>query len=130
MDERIRRTVRDRAGDRCEYCRLSQSFDALPFQVDHVIAQVHHGASSLANLAWSCFDCNVYKGPNLAGIDPETGRITPLYHPRNEKWDEHFRWAGAAVIGTTPQGRATIDVLRINLPSRVEHRRLLAAQEP
>lgn len=125
MDERLRREARERAGDRCEYCRIPRSTDLLPFQVDHIIAEVHHGETAITNLAWSCFDCNVYKGTNLAGVDPDTGLIVPLSHPRKDHWQDHFRWQGARLLGTTLNGRATIDVLRLNLPSRVEHRRLL-----
>jgi hypothetical protein len=125
MDARRRRQVRERAGDRCEYCQAPSAGDALPFQVDHVIAEAHHGPSTLDNLAWSCFDCNVFKGPNLAGIDSNSGEVARLFHPRKDDWDQHFEWNGPVLIGKTPQGRATVDVLRINLPSRVEHRRLL-----
>jgi hypothetical protein len=125
MNERLRRQIRERAGDRCEYCRVPRLTDQLPFQVDHVIAEVHHGATTLDNLAWTCFDCNVFKGPNVAGIDPETGQIVRLFHPRNDRWNDHFRWDGPRLLGATTHGRATIDVLRINLPTRVAHRRLL-----
>jgi hypothetical protein len=125
MDERLRRLVRERAADRCEYCRVPQSFDAMPFQIDHIIAEVHHGPTEAENLAWSCFDCNVYKGPNIAGVDPDTQAITRLFHPRTDKWQEHFSWSGARIEGTSAVGRTTVDVLRLNLSSRVEHRRLI-----
>lgn len=125
MEDRLRQQVRDRAGDRCEYCRLPRHADRLPFQVDHIIAEFHHGTSDFDNLAWSCFGCNVYKGTNLAGIDPLTQETASLVHPRKDDWDEHFEWHGPTLIGKTKRSRATIDVLRINLPSRVEHRRLL-----
>jgi hypothetical protein len=125
MDERLRRQVRERADSRCEYCLIVHSEDVMPFQVDHIIAEVHHGASNLDNLAWTCFDCNVFKGPNIAGIDPDTHQITRLFHPRHDNWNNHFQWSGARLLGKSPQGRATIDVLRINLPERVAHRQLL-----
>lgn len=125
MDERLRQQIRNRAGNHCEYCQISRHADQLPFQVDHIIGEFHHGTTTLNNLAWSCFDCNVYKGTNLAGIDPLTQELMPLVHPRSDDWDEHFEWHGSILIGKTKRGRATIDVLRINLPSRVEHRRLL-----
>ena len=125
MDERLRKQVRERAVDRCEYCRVSQSHDQLPFQVDHVIAEFHHGLTSLDNLAWSCFDCNVYKGTNVAGIDPDSGQIVRLFHPRHDRWNEHFEWNDSRMNGKSAEGRATIDVLRINLPVRLAHRRLL-----
>jgi len=125
MDQRLRTQVRERAADRCEYCCAPQSADQLPFQVDHIIAAVHHGPSTLDNLAWSCFDCNVFKGPNLAGVDPGTNQIVRLFHPRNDHWSRHFVWDGPELVGITAYGRATIDVLRINLPARIDYRRLL-----
>ena len=125
MDETLRRQVWDRAGGVCEYCRLPQKLDILPFQIDHVIAAKHHGATTLYNLALSCFACNAFKGTNVAGIDPETGDIAPLFHARRDHWGEHFLWDGPELQGRTAIGRTTIDVLKINLPDRIEHRRLL-----
>jgi hypothetical protein len=43
MDKRLRQRVRERAGNRCEYCRVPQTADSLPFQLDHIVAAVHHG---------------------------------------------------------------------------------------
>ncbi len=63
------------AGERCDYCRMPERFDPLPFQVDHIIARQHGGATILENLAWSCLHCNKRKGPNIAGIDPESGEL-------------------------------------------------------
>ena len=125
MDERLRRQVRDLAGDRCEYCKLPRQADALPFQVDHIIAEFHGGPTVIENLAWSCFNCNVYKGTNLAGIDPNSQSIVKLFNPRSEAWTEHFEWQGPILIGKTASGRATVQVLRMNLRDRVEHRRML-----
>lgn len=125
MDEPLRQLVQQRANHTCEYCRVPQQFDILPFQVDHIIAVKHHGLTADDNLALSCYGCNAYKGPNIAGIDPETGKLTRLFHPRQDEWDEHFEWNGPVVVGRTVIGRATIDVLNMNLPERVEHRRLL-----
>ena len=125
MDEALRQLIWDRAQDACEYCHLPQRFDILPFQIDHIIAQKHHGPTASDNLALCCYNDNSYKGPNIAGIDPETGEVTRLFHPRRDSWEEHFRWAGPVLVGRTAIGRTTIDVLAINLPERVEHRRLL-----
>ncbi|MCI0462674.1 MAG: HNH endonuclease [Gemmataceae bacterium] len=127
MDEALRQLVWERAQDACEYCHIPQRFDVLPFQVDHVIAEKHHGPTHADNLALSCYNCNSYKGPNIAGIDPDTGTLTRLFHPRQDNWDEHFAWIGPELVGLTAIGRTTIDVLSINLPERAEHRRLLLA---
>jgi hypothetical protein len=125
MDDALGLLVWKRASDTCEYCRLPQQFDILLFQLDHITAIKHHGPTSAENLALSCYNDNVHKGPNIAGIDPVTGEITRLFHPRQDNWKEHFSWDGPELVGRTPIGRTTIDVLNINLPERVEHRRLL-----
>ena len=127
MDNTLREVVRQRAARRCEYCRMPQEYDVLPFQIDHIISLKHHGSSEITNLALSCYNCNAYKGPNIAGIDADTGEVTRLFHPRREQWDEHFLWDGPYLIGCTAIGRTTVDVLSINLPERVELRRTLMA---
>ena len=38
MNRELREFVWNRAGGCCEYCRMPQAFDPLPFEVDHVIA--------------------------------------------------------------------------------------------
>ena len=127
MDAELRELVRQRARGVCEYCRMPQRHDLLPFQIDHIIAEKHHGETVAENLALSCFNCNVHKGPNVAGLDPLTGQVTALFHPRRDPWNDHFRWDDDETLrGRTPAGRATVDVLNINLPARREHRRLLS----
>ena len=125
MDASLRSLVWDRSGGRCEYCRLSQQVDVLPFQVDHIVASKHRGATAEDNLCVCCYACNAYKGPNIAGIDPDGGELTRLFNPRLDRWDEHFAWNGPVLIGRSAIGRTTIDVLRINLPERIEHRHTL-----
>ena len=125
MDSVLRKSLKARSKGRCEYCGVPESLDSLPFQPDHIIAEKHGGASTADNLAWSCYDCNIYKGPNLAGIDEATGEIVKLFHPRIDSWDEHFAWDNenlGKLIGLTPYGRATISVLRLNLGRRVDFR--------
>src|SRR5262245_45332077 len=125
MDADLRQLVWDRAGSRCEYCRMAQEHDDIPFEIDHIIAESHGGPTRASNLALACFQCNSFKGPNLAGRDEQTRRVVPLFHPRRHKWGRHFRWEGARLLGRTPGGRATVAVLRINLWHRVLHRQAL-----
>lgn len=125
MERLLREHVWLRAGMRCEYCQMPQALIDAGHEVDHVIAEKHHGPTTLENLALACFSCNNHKGPNIAGVDPATGRVTRLFHPRNDRWNEHFRWDGPLLFGLTPVGRPTVDVLAINLPHRVLHRMAL-----
>jgi hypothetical protein len=100
----------------------------LPFQCDHIIAVKHEGLTDEANLAHACYHCNSAKGPNIAGIDPVSGAVTPLYHPRRDPWTEHFEWRGAWLFGKTPEGRTTIQVLSINDPEAIAIRESLTEE--
>lgn len=118
-----RHLVRQRAGNRCEYCGLSQ-LDApfFAFHVEHIRARQHGGSDDLDNLALACPDCNAYKGPNLTAIDPASGECSRLFNPRIDRWDEHFSAQAPFVLGKTPIGRATAALLDMNEPERVQMR--------
>jgi hypothetical protein len=125
MDRLLELRIWKRAGFCCEYCRMPAELISAPFQIDHIIAQKHGGQTVLGNLALACFRCNSHKGPNIAGIDPNRGRVARLFHPRRDRWSNHFVWNGAILVGRTAIGRATIDVLWINDPIVVELREIL-----
>jgi hypothetical protein len=125
MDKATDKMVRERAHGCCEYCRMLQAYDDLPFQIEHIIAKQHGGTDAHENLALACVPCNLHKGTNLSGIDPRTGKVVRLYDPRRQDWKRHFRWNGAVLEGKTQTGRATVQVLRINLPIRVALRQSL-----
>ena len=86
-------------------------------------------ANDSENLAWACFSRNLRKGPNIAGLDPETGELTPLFNPRTDLWSEHFEWNGVWLRGKTPFGRATVAVLDINHVDSVAVREALREEE-
>jgi hypothetical protein len=126
MDEAIVQAVRSRAGRACEYCRLSEDLHPGPFEVEHVIPAQHGGPTALGNCAYACLHCNRHKGPNLSGIDRATSRtkVVRLFNPRRHKWDRHFRWP-PLLVGKTPIGRVTVQVLAMNDPVRVALRQEL-----
>jgi hypothetical protein len=128
MDEALADFVWRRAGNCCEYCRLPQACSSTRFQIDHIIPQQHGGKTVASNLALASLADNNHKGPNLAGIDPRSGKRTWLFNPRRHKWSKHFRWQGPVLIGRTAIGRATIAVLATNLPHRVAQRAALIAE--
>jgi hypothetical protein len=73
MKKAARDSARLRANDRCEYCLISQAVEpALLFHVEHIIARQHGGSDDISNLALSCPSCNLHKGSNLSGVDPDT----------------------------------------------------------
>ena len=100
MSPELRQQVRERAGGRCEYCRLPDKLElAGPFHVEHVIARQHRGKDVLSNLAWACSRCSRHKGANLAGVDPDSDEVVTLFNPRRERWLEHFELVGAIIRG-------------------------------
>src|SRR5437016_12182514 len=117
---RTRTLVRERAQNACEYCRLHQDDSPLAaLHVEHIVPKIHGGPDDLDNLALACIDCNLHKGTNLTGIDPETNEVTELFHPRRQGWDEHFKWQGIYLAAKTTTGRTTIRVLKINSEDQV-----------
>jgi 5-methylcytosine-specific restriction endonuclease McrA len=122
MEARVRQLVRERAGNRCEYCRLPQQAEPLAFHVEHIVARQHRGSDAEENLALACHYCNLHKGPNLTGLDPLTGRLTPLFNPRQQRWEDHFVMRSGRVEGLTPVGRVTVQLLEMNVYGRLELR--------
>ena len=113
----LRRLVRRRAGYRCEYCRLAQAGQEATFHLDHIIPEVDGGATVAANLALACVSCSLRKGSRQSATDVQTGKRATVFHPRRDRWSEHFRWDGLVLFGITAKGRATIDLLKLNRPS-------------
>lgn len=118
----LRREVVERAGNRCEYCLLSAEVAFFPHEVDHVIAEKHGGATNIDNLAFACWRCNRHKGSDLTSFDPETRQLSLLFNPRTQVWTEHFAYEGERIIGLTPEGRTTVNLLRLNSEERLSER--------
>ncbi len=119
----FRSQVCERAQGRCEYCRLPEEADFVRFELDHVIATQHGGATELGNLAYACLDGNTRKGPNIASLDPHIHEVTLLYNPRAQDWEDHFQLReDGTIAGLTPAGRATVRLLDFNDPDRAQER--------
>lgn len=114
---RLRRLVIHRAGNRCEYCRLSQLGQEATFHIDHINPESLGGAPESGNLALACVSCSLRKEARQSGVDPQTDKRVALFHPRRDEWTEHFRWDGVEIEGISAKGRATVQVLRMNRPS-------------
>jgi hypothetical protein len=123
----LRREVRDRAKERCEYCLIPEWACFAAHEVDHVIAEKHGGPTNSDNLSLSCVVCNKSKGSDIASLDPDTGSLERLFHPRRDDWREHFRLNDGRIEPLTSIGRVTVRLLRFNLPDRIEERQLLLA---
>jgi len=115
ISDELKQAIRERAKYVCEYCHSPERLSANRFTVDHVIPKSLGGSDELDNLALACRRCNERRYNFVAGFDPDTQEIVPIFNPRKQKWEEHFVWLdqGVVIAGTTPIGRATC--LRLDL---------------
>jgi 5-methylcytosine-specific restriction endonuclease McrA len=129
VPQQLRREVAQRAQKLCEYCRCPEEFSPDSFTIDHIRPRQMGGVTTLENLAWSCFGCNGRKYTKVTAVDPLTQKEVPLFHPRQQNWDEHFAWNedSTRMVGQTSCGRATIEALGMNRPGVINLRRLLVS---
>lgn len=129
VGEEAKRRVAERARDLCEYCRSPRRYCVSPFSVEHIHPRAKGGLPEPENLALACLGCNGHKHAKTEAPDPVTGKSVPLFHPRQQRWTDHFTWSKdyRLIIGQTPTGRATVEALRLNREGQVELRGLLYA---
>ena len=119
--------VRDRARGTCEYCRSQERFATQSFSVEHIVPLQAGGGDHPENLALACQGCNNHKYIKTDAIDTISGEVVPLFHPRQDRWRNHFIWSHdfSQIIGVTAKGRATVEALQLNRPGLVNLRRAL-----
>jgi len=119
--------VKQRAQDCCEYCWSQEAYSPDTFSVEHIVPLAKGGTNDANNLANACQGCNNRKFVSTEAIDSLTGAMAVLYHPRRDRWTEHFAWDEdyLVMIGLTPTGRATVEKLELNRKGVVNLRRLL-----
>jgi len=115
ISEKLRAEVIERAYYQCEYCQSNSRLIGMPLIIEHIIPKAAGGKDESENLAASCYRCNEFKGVKTHASDPQTSHLVPLFHPRQQFWQEHFNWVngGTHITGLTPIGRATV-ILRLN----------------
>ena len=121
----LRSQVARRARHRCEYCLIHKNDTAFRPQVDHIVSRKHGGLSNIENLAYACVLCNRRKGSDVASIDRGSGDIVRLYHPRQDRWSDHFQVVANSIRGISDVGAATAELLQLNRPERLAERTLL-----
>jgi 5-methylcytosine-specific restriction endonuclease McrA len=121
--------VEERAKHCCEYCKFPVAYSHDTFHNEHIIPFYITQNNELDNLAFCCDGCNSHKWVHTEGIDHVTNTIVPLFNPRQNIWQDHFEWHDnfTIIIGKTPIGRATIDVLKMNRQGLVNIRKALFA---
>ena len=115
----MQRRVIERAGDRCEYCRMHQSLQGATFHVEHIVPTSKGGASDEGNLALACPSCNLHKSDRTeATLGDKSNRSIPLFNPREQRWNEHFTWNAYEIVLLSETGEVTIHSLDLNSSRR------------
>lgn len=118
-------------GGYCEYCKFLEKYSHNAFAIKHIHPIILGGSDELDNLAYACGGCNSFKSVAIKARDPETIELVPIFHPRLQKWSDHFKWSKDALLieGLTATGRATIARLQTNRPALIHFRQLLLLTE-
>lgn len=122
----LRRVVTGRANRICEYCLIHEADTWLGCQVDHVISEKHGGQTAADNLAYACVLCNQRKGTDLGSISA-SGKYVRFFNPRLDRWEEHFRLAGAVIVPLREIGEVTERIFQLNVAERLVEREALQA---
>lgn len=123
----LRHKVIERAKGLCEYCRTDSDFSDSPFDVEHIIPISRNGITELDNLALACHGCNLKKSSKAESFDVISGEMSRLFNPREDIWKEHFGWSESylIIVGLTPVGRVTVELLKLNRKGLINRRELL-----
>jgi hypothetical protein len=116
INDAVRRTVAAAFANCCAYCRSAQEYIPDILEIEHIQPRCHGGTNDKNNLCVACGECNRHKSSRTTAIDPQTRRRVALFHPRKQRWNDHFRWSksGFEIVGLTVCGRATIEALALN----------------
>lgn len=125
IPERLRALVRDRAGGACEYCLIHEEDAFFSLEIDHIISLKHHGKTEEDNLAYACIFCNRNKGSDVATFLFESNQVVRLFHPRTDRWSDHFALRGEEIVPLTEIGQATVKILMLNHPDQLLERKAL-----
>ena len=124
IPDALRKLVAERAGYRCEYCRISAIDTFFTFHIDHIISLKHGGETRADNLAYACQICNLNKGTDIYTFLTNPDAPVRFFNPRTDVWSEHFNVDNSGmVISKTPVGAATLKIFDLNHPESVIERR-------
>jgi hypothetical protein len=116
ISTKLQRLIRKHFNNCCAYCQTAESLTVTTFEFEHIIPRSAGGETNFQNLCLSCPSCNRYKSYRKTAIDPITQEEVNLFNPQKQLWSDHFQWNQSQneIIGLTPEGRATIEALKMN----------------
>jgi HNH endonuclease len=120
----LRREVRERARNRCEYCGIHEDDTQFGCEVDHVVSEKYGGLTVSENLALACSFCNRNKGSDLGSIrDSDDPTLVLFFNPRTDAWSEHFELDDEQrILAKTDIARVTVRIFAFNAENRVLER--------
>lgn len=126
---KLRRSIRELFEGRCGYCQTAEALTADIFEIEHIVPRAVGGETVFENLCLACPSCNRYKSDRVSFLSKPSDSEVELFHPQQNDWLVHFRWNDDAteLLGLTPIGQATIDLLRINRPQMIRVRKMWVA---
>ncbi|MGF1576501.1 MAG: HNH endonuclease [Cyanophyceae cyanobacterium] len=115
-----------RANHRCEYCQAPEVVFNFPFEVEHIIPLSRQGSNNEANLALACRSCNLRKSNRISGVTAGSNTDVRFFHPRSDRWDDHFQphIDSGEIVGKTQIGTITVEYLEMNSSAQVAARQL------
>ena len=118
--------ISERANHRCEYCQAPELIFNFPFEVEHIIPLSRQGSNDNDNLALACRSCNLRKGNRVAGIIINSSNEVYFFHPRMDRWQEHFQidTESGRITGITDTGKVTVEYLEMNSISQLTARQV------
>jgi hypothetical protein len=127
LPDSIRAFIGLRAAWKCEYCGIPEEFSEYPFHIDHIVSLKHGGESQDDNLAYSCPECNFYKGSDIGTYFSIQEQVfVPFFNPRIDVWSDHFQEISGLIKPLSTKGEVTVRLLQINTPERIILRRTIA----
>lgn len=106
---------------------MPERFLATIFHIDHIRSIKHGGATVLDNLAYACPHCNHNKGTDVATfLDEAAEQTVRIFNPRKDSWAIHFEAINGEISPKTAIGKATAQILGLNVPDRLIFRQALA----
>lgn len=118
---KLKNKIRKDAKNRCGYCQLPQYIIPNMLEMEHLLPLSEGGLDEEENLWLACRNCNSFKSSKTEAVDTETKQTVPIFNPRTQNWEEHFKFSesGTEIFGKTPCGRATVIALRLNFEQAV-----------
>lgn len=116
LSDELRRRIDEADRRCCCYCRTAESNSGTRLTYDHITPASKGGETTFENVCLACSACNEHKSDATHAVDPISGETVSLFHPRRQRWSDHFNWSVDAtrIEGVTPVGRAMVIALRMN----------------